>query len=296
MVQNLIAYVAVVSLGGVACLIWALRWLRDAEASRKSRLTGRTWFEGILTKTPLDDPMQETRQQGLDNIRRHSTVIRRTLIPMILFVTGLLACVPLLGELPTALVSIVVGLVSVATGIAARPVLENVFSGLVISFSKLINIGDTVTIDEEYGTVEDVTLTHTTIRIWNWQRYVVPNSRVLQSPVRNYSLHDRYLWAHVEFWVSYEADLEVVKSLAIESACASSSYASHEPPRFWVMELGERGIQCWVAAWADTPSSGWSLKNDIRTSLAHGMQRQGLFPHLLRFVDVANEPTAVSGA
>lgn len=32
---------------------------------------------------------------------------------------------------------------------------------------RLINMGDTVVLDEHYGTVEDVTLTHTTVRIWN---------------------------------------------------------------------------------------------------------------------------------
>lgn len=281
---NSIAYMVVVSVLGVGSLLWALWWLNRAEASRRIRLVGRTWFEGTKTKTPLDDPSRSAREQGLDNIRRQTTVIRRSVVPLILAVTVLLAITPMLGELPTAMVSVVVGLISVTAGIAARPVLENVFSGLVISFSKLINIGDTVVIDDHYGTIEDVTLTHTTVRIWNWERYVVPNSRVLQSPVRNYSLHDRYIWAHVEFWVSYEADLDEVRRLAVEAAEQSDSYAAHEPPKFWVMEMGERGIQCWVAAWADTPSAGWALKNDIRTTLAAAMRKEGLSAHLLRVV------------
>jgi len=277
-------FTTIVAVIGVGLLAWALWWLNRAEASRSLRLARRKWFEATKTNTPLENPSDETREQGLSNIRRQTTVIRRTIIPLILVTTGLLASTPMLGELPTALVSVIVGLLSVTVGVAARPVLENVFSGLVISFSRLINIGDTVIIDDHYGTVEDVTLTHTTLRIWNWERYVIPNTRVLNSPARNFSLHDLFIWAHVEFWVSYEADLKLVEQLAVEGAKNSSTYAGHEEPKFWVMEMGERGIQCWVAAWADTPSEAWVLKNDVRTALATAMQERGVPSHLLRIV------------
>ena len=125
---------------------------------------------------------------------------------------------------------------------------------------------------------------------------MVPNSRVLQSPARNYSLHDRYIWAHVEFWVGYEADLEAVREVALHAARCSEFYADHEPPRSWVMELGERGIHCWVAAWADTPSAAWTLKNDIRTSLACSIRKRGMRSHILRVApDGDTQLAAASG-
>ena len=117
-VTNSIAYMVVVSVLGVGSLLWALWWLNRAEASRRIRLVGRTWFEGTKTKTPLDDPSRSAREQGLDNIRRQTTVIRRSVVPLILAVTVLLAITPMLGELPTAMVSVVVGLISVTAGIA----------------------------------------------------------------------------------------------------------------------------------------------------------------------------------
>ena len=282
-------YVASIAAVGVLTLLWSLGWLRRQEQDRTTLLTKRSWFEGTLTRTPLAKPEEEARAQGVENIRRNTTVIRRALVPLVILLCALLASVPLLGSLPTALVSVMVAVVTVTTGIAARPIIENIFSGLVLSFSRILNIGDTVLLDDLYGTVEDITLTHTTVRLWDWRRYVVPNTTMMQRATVNYSLHDRYQWAYVEFWVSHDADLEVVSSLAVEAARQSDHYADYEPPRFWVMELGERGVQCWVAAWADTPSEAWGLKHDVRTALAKRLQQAGIPAHAYR-VSVTSPP------
>lgn len=263
---------------GALLLAWTLVWLRRVELDRSSRLRGRTWFEGTKTGTRLVDPAVQARL-GLENIRRSTTVIRRALVPTIIVFTLVLAAIPFMGELPTALVSVVVAIVTVTTGIAARPIIENTFAGLVISFSKLVNLGDTVLVDDLYGTVEDVTLTHTTVRLWDWRRYVVPNSKMMQSSIINYSLHDRFQWAYVEFHVAADADLALVERLSCAAAESSEHFAPHEPPRFWVMELGERGVVCWVAGWADTPSSAWALKHDMRMGLAKSLQEHGIAAH-----------------
>jgi small-conductance mechanosensitive channel len=158
-------------------------------------------------------------------------------------------------------------------------VIENAFAGLAIAFSRLINIGDTVLLGERYGTVEDISVTHTTIRLWDWRRCVIPNSKMLQSEVINYSLHDRFQWAYVEFWVNYDADLKKVAELAAEACKASAHFAPYEPPVFWVMDLAERGICCWIAAWADSPSSAWVLKCDMRATLVRAFAEHGICPH-----------------
>ena len=58
-----------VSVLGLGSLVWTLRWLNKADASRRKRLGRRTWFEGTKTSTPLGDPSAEARERGLDNIR-----------------------------------------------------------------------------------------------------------------------------------------------------------------------------------------------------------------------------------
>lgn len=272
-------YLCAVFGGGTLLLVRALFWLRNSQRTRERRLRQRSWLDAIRTASPLQDPTETARTRGLESINHQTTVTRRVVVPLLLLLMAALGVLPFLGQMPAALLSITVATMTVILGMASRPTVENAFSGLALAWSKQINIGDTVMLDDLYGTIEDITVTHTTLRVWDWRRYVVPNSRMMQSNVINYSLNDRYLWAYVEFWVAHDSDLDQVRELALSAPEGSEHFAGHEPPAFWVMELGERGIQCWLAAWADTPSSAWNLKHDMRTNLLLSFRKHGIKSH-----------------
>jgi small-conductance mechanosensitive channel len=173
-----------------------------------------------------------------------------------------------------------VGSTAVIIGIASRPFLENFLSGVAITVSKKLNIGDTILIDNQYGKIEDISSTHTILKLWDWRRYVIPNSTMISHEFINYSLYDNWQWTHVEFFVSYEADLELVRELAMAAPQKSRHYADFEPPSFWIMETSRDAIKCWIAAWAESAEKAWELKGDIRTELIIQFQKHGIRTHL----------------
>jgi small-conductance mechanosensitive channel len=285
-------YLGVVVAAGLFAVTRVLLLLSSSASRRKQHLQGKRWLDAIRTDSPVEDPVATARVRGLANIEHSTTVNRRVAVPAILLLTAVLAAIPFIDRVPAAILSVVVGAVTVFVGFAARPIVENAFAGLVIAYSRNFNIGDTVLIeDDRYGTVEDITVTHTTIRLWDWRRYVIPNHLMMQKPVFNYSLHDTYQWAYVELWVAYGTDLELVRELAIDAAQASKHFADHEDPTFWIMEMGEHGIQCWIAAWADTASSAWALKCEIRRHLLAAFTKHGIAPHTYR-LDMLDKPAA----
>jgi len=186
---------------------------------------------------------------------------------------------PFLGAVPATLVSVLAGFAGIILGIAAKPFIENLICGIVLTFSGSIYVGDTVLIDGNYGTIEDITVTHTIVKIWDWRRYVIPNAKMVTAKFVNLTLNDSYQWCRVEFWVAPDADLDVIKEKAVEAATSSPFFAHFELPRFWVMEMGKEGLRCWVAAWAASPLDAWQLSNDIRTRLSKDFQTMGVAPH-----------------
>ncbi|MCA9640993.1 MAG: mechanosensitive ion channel, partial [Myxococcales bacterium] len=227
-------YLGAILVGGILLLMRALFWLRVTQTQRTERLQQRRYLEAIKTSSPLEDSTATAKARGLESIDKHTTVTRRVVVPLVIGLMAILAALPFLGQLPAALLSVMVAAVTVFLGMAARPTVENAFAGLALAWSKQINIGDTVMLDELYGTVEDITVTHTTLRVWDWRRYVVPNSRMMQSNVINYSLNDRYLWACIEFWVAHDSDLDLVEQLALEAPIGSTNFVPHEGPSFWL--------------------------------------------------------------
>jgi small-conductance mechanosensitive channel len=95
----------------------------------------------------------------------------------------------------------------------------------------------------------------------------------------SYTTRDSYLWAHVEFWVGYDSDMNKVKGLAMSAALESDYLASTEYPKFWIMGLEKEGIKCWIAAWTKSPTDAWYIKIDIRQRLIQLFKEHGVKTH-----------------
>lgn len=272
-------YLITIFLFAIILIMIVLAKLNSLNILRLERLKRRKNFDAVKTQAPVDDSAKEARKIGIKSIQSQFTVGKRIIIPFIIVTAILVAMLPFIDRIPGAVLSLFVGIFTLILGIAARPYIENFIAGLIISYSRTINIGDTILLHGTYGTVEDITPSHTIVKIWDWRRYVVPNSKMLQSELINYSTNDMYQWAHVEFYVSYDSDIAEVEKLAKEAPCASRYYSDYEEPKFWIMDMTKEGILCWLAAWASSPSNAWQLKHDMRTELIKKMKAQGIKTH-----------------
>lgn len=256
------------------------RGLRALSQRRRNWLRENQDFNPLADEIPLDrDPEEVSRKRAMASVQAHFVNTRRLLWPTCVALITALAAIPLLTRVPAALLTLMVGVFTVIVGMAAKPMVENFVAGLVIGFSRVLNIGDVVMVSDCYATVEDISMTHTTLKLWDWRRRVVPNCRMLESEFLNYSLTDKFQWAYVEFWVSYESDMELVKELATAAPYESQYFVEYDKPQMWVMETAKEGIRCWVAAWADDPNDAWMLKADIRGYLMTNFQKHGITVH-----------------
>ena len=76
------------------------------------------------------------------------------------------------------------GILGIVAGVAAQSTLGNLFAGLQIAFGDMVRIGDTVVVDGEWGTVEEITLTFLTVRTWDERRITMPVSYFTTQAVR----------------------------------------------------------------------------------------------------------------
>lgn len=229
--------------------------------------------------TPFKNPFKKARKNAQEGIEHRFSIIKRTLLFLVIILWGVAVMLPFLHNVPATILSLLTASFTVFIGIAARPYIENVISGIVISFSHHLRVGDTVVVDDRYGTVEDISLTHTIIKKWDWQRYIIPNSRMLNKEFRNMTLYDPFIWAYVEFWVEYSANVQQIQDIAVQAVFASPHFVNYEPPGCWVMDMNQTGFKCWVAGWANSPADAWMLKHEIRTELIKAFQAAGIKTH-----------------
>ncbi|MGM0531211.1 MAG: mechanosensitive ion channel family protein [Bacteroidota bacterium] len=275
---NVVFYELLVFFIGLLVLRIIRRSLKNVRNKGESFISRLRFFEAVRTKAPFKS-VKKQREKALEGYAQRFSIIRKTIVVIYVVIWLLIMATPLFGNISATFVSIIAAILAAIIGIAARPFLENMIAGVVITFSRQFRVGDTVLIDDQYGTVEDITITHTVIKLWDWKRLVIPNSSMLSKEMVSYTTKDSYIWAHVEFWISYETDIFKVEEIALDAASRSLHFARTGVPRFWVMEMAREGIRCWVAAWTLTPADAWYLKIDVRKRLIQEFRKQGIKTH-----------------
>lgn len=228
---------------------------------------------------PEGAPVEEQRSEALESVDNQFSIIRRTFFSVFFLVWLGFACFPFLGKFSAGVISVLGAGGAVLIGIAARPLLENLISGYVVTFSKQFRRGHTVMIDGEYGTIEDITPTHTKVKLWDWRRYLVPNSQMLSKEVLHYSSKDGYIWARLKFHVDYETDIPRLREIAVEAAKESEYLAGDEDPQLWVMNMQMQSIECWLAMWVESPLNAWLIRVETAEKLIAAFKREGIRTH-----------------
>lgn len=99
-------------------------------------------------------------------------------------------------------------IIGAVVGLAAQPVIGDLFSGLALSFNRPFEIGDRIELDNGIrGVVMDITIRHVVIRTIDTVDVIVPNSKINASLLTNMSPNTKTRSAHLRFNVAYGTDV-----------------------------------------------------------------------------------------
>ncbi|MFI2409579.1 mechanosensitive ion channel family protein [Streptomyces sp. NPDC018947] len=103
------------------------------------------------------------------------------------------------------------GVLGIVAGIAAQSTLGNLFAGLQIAFGDMVRLGDTVVVNGEWGTVEEITLTFLTVRTWDERRITMPVSYFTSKPFENWSRGTPQMTGVVYWHLDHSAPLDAMR-------------------------------------------------------------------------------------
>jgi small-conductance mechanosensitive channel len=227
-----------------------------------------TFIIGILIRRILRhqrNRLKRKHDQAAEQIETQFIMIERLVLPVVFFL-GITAFFLIFKRLrgvgATFLAS--AGVYGLVVGFAARSTLSNMVAGVMLAFSQPVRVGDVIMMNNEYGRIEDITLMYTYLRVWDNRRLVIPNEVMADEKIINYSIRDKRIWAKIGIYLDYAVDFEEVKEILSDIAQNSPYIDGPDPPDVWLMDLGERTLEIWVAAWAKDPVDAWMLRCDIR--------------------------------
>lgn len=105
------------------------------------------------------------------------------------------ACLALLSRAGVNVSALLAGLGigGIALALGAQKTLENFFGGITIVGQKALRVGDLCKIGDDMGTVEDIGLSSLKLRTFDRCLVTLPNSKVVQQSIQNFSFRDKFL-------------------------------------------------------------------------------------------------------
>ncbi len=105
-----------------------------------------------------------------------------------------------------------VGISGIIIGFAAQKSLANLLAGFQIAFTQPIRIDDEVIVENEFGWIEELTLTYVVVRIWDNRRLVLPINYFIEKPFQNWTRTTSDITGSFFIYVDYSMPVDWIRS------------------------------------------------------------------------------------
>lgn len=157
--------------------------------------------------------MSRHRLDGPDNLSARKiftqvSVIRKIIVTAVVIVaTGsILMMFDPVRQFGTSILASA-GIAGIVIGFAAQKTLGNVLAGIQIALTQPLLIDDIVTVEGEFGQIEEITLTYVTVRTWDLRRLIVPITQLVEKPFQNWSRVSTELLGTVILYLDYQVPM-----------------------------------------------------------------------------------------
>jgi len=165
------------------------------------------------------------------------------------------------------------GVAGVVFGLAAQPVLSNLIAGVQIAVTQPIRLEDAVTVQNEYGWIEEINATYVVIRLWDLRRLIVPLNYFIQQPFYNWTRQAAANVGSVLLYLDYAAPIDRIRAKAVEFV-AHSKHPSGKVTNVQVTNVRPDGIELRVLLTAQSNAETSDLCAELREKLIQFLREQ----------------------
>ena len=221
----------------------------------------------------------------LEELAHEKQMTVATFMPLIkktLFVVAAIFSVLVIAQsqgLPVQSFLAGLGIGGLAFALAAQDTIANMFGSLVVVMDQPFKVGDTVRIGTNIGTVEDIGLRSTKIRLLDKSLVVIPNKSVASEAITNLA---RFTGRRVEqvLGLSYDTSPEKMTEIVADLRALIKEEAEVDPASVLVYfrDYAASSLDVWVAYVAKSADfqKGMELKQRLNLKIMRAVAAHGL--------------------
>ena len=158
------------------------------------------------------------------------------------------------------------GIMGIVIGFAAQKTLGNVIAGIQIAISQPIRLEDSVLVEGEFGTIEEITLTYVVVCLWDLRRMIVPISYFIEKPFQNWTRTSTDMLGTVFFYVDYTVPMEAMRK-ELTNVLENSPLWGKKVNGLQISDIKEKTIEVRALMDAVDATKLWDLRCEVREKL-----------------------------
>src|SRR5215210_2197296 len=190
------------------------------------------------------------------------------LIHYLVITLGVLFALKTAFNLDLTTLAVVFTALSVGIGFGLQFIAGDLASGFILLFERPVRVGDFITItgpDSRLteGRVQSINLRTTVIVTNDHITAIVPNSKLVNQELINWSYGKRRSRISVPIGVSYDSDVELVTETLLRAAEDVNHVLPDPKPSVQFLGFGESSLDLRLLVWTDRPRRHPQIKSDI---------------------------------
>jgi potassium-dependent mechanosensitive channel len=170
---------------------------------------------------------------------------------------------------------------SVGIGFGLQFIAGDIASGFILLFERPVRVGDFVTVASDgqpdtEGRVQSINLRTTVVMTNDRIAVVVPNSKLVNQTLVNWSYHDRRARVSIPVGVSYDADVELVTRTLLRAAEGVKFVIEDPAPSVQFLRFGDFSLDFRLLVWTANPRRHPQIKSDINYRIRQLFLEEGI--------------------
>ena len=173
------------------------------------------------------------------------------------------------------------GIMGVILGFAAQKSISNILAGLEIAFNHSLKIDDFVSVEKEYGRVEEINMTSVVVKLWDQRRLILPITYFTDRPFENWTRNTSAVTITIFLYLDYKLPLEALREEYIKMVNAEPNWDGNVC-KLIITDFTEKAMQVRATASASDPDKAFELRALLREKLIYFINQR--FPEFLPHV------------
>lgn len=199
----------------------------------------------------------------------------KTLVHYSLILAGFLVAVSVAG-VDMSKFAILAGALGVGIGFGLQNVVNNFISGLILLFERPVKIGDTVSINDQWGTITSIGLRSTVIETLDRSEVIVPNSELISEKVINWTHTSSISRIVLPVGVAYGTPLEDVLVILLKAAQEHAEVLDDPAPTAIFTGFGDSSIDFELRAWIGDISQRLKVRSELGLAIDKHFRNAGI--------------------